>query len=183
MDTNELIYYNQFVEPVLNNVWISYFYNKNYIYSFEYLKQNSQFILNLLTENKNEDFIDYCNNIIITDIFNFLTCSISNFNFYKSKIINDYHYLYKKISIYNQSFLNTLYTIFYSIIYFVFNKINNNFNFYNKNNFIVVNNKYINDSDDDYINNSDDDYISNTDDEYISDSDKETDDNFYNYVF
>ena len=171
MDTNELIYYNQFVEPVLNNVWISYFCNKNYIYSFEYLKQNSKFILNLLTENKNEDFINYCNNNIITNIFNFLTCSISNFNFYKSKIINDYNYLYKKLSIYNQSFLNTLYTIFYSIIYFVFNKINNNFNFYNKNNFIVVdNNGYINDSYD-------------SDDEYFSDSDIETDENFYNYVF
>jgi len=117
-DKNQYFYFENFINPVLYDVWFSYFNYNNKFSSYKSLIEGSKYIIKVLTENKNEIFKNYCFKII-EDVFNFIICSINQFNEYKSIIDNDFLFLFNELKKFNSCLFDTLYNIYYSIIYFV----------------------------------------------------------------
>ena len=117
-DKNQYFYFEKFINPILYDVWFSYFNYNNKFTSYQSLIAGSKYVIKALTENKNETFKNYCFKII-EDVFNFIICSINQFNEYKNIVDNDFLFLFDELKKSNSCFFDTLYNIYYSIIYFV----------------------------------------------------------------
>lgn len=115
-DKNQYIYYETFINPVLYETWNSYFNHNNKFSSYQSLIIGSKYVIKVLTETKDDSFKDSCYRIL-DDIYNFLICSIYDFNKYKQIITEDFNFLFEELT--NQTFKITLYNIYCSIIYFV----------------------------------------------------------------
>lgn len=147
-DKYEYDYYRLLINPVLYDTWFSYFNNHNNYTSYNTLLQGSKYILKFLTENKNETFINFCYKIL-NDVYNFIICSIDDYDKYKNLIFDDFSFIFKELNKSNKLFRDTLYIIYYSIIHFVkFQQEIYKYTYY----CLDYNFDYISDSDDEELN-------------------------------
>ena len=117
MDIYDKNYYDYYVYPYLNDIWFSYYIKKDLIESYNILKNQSYYICNILNEEHNSYLHNFCCDIIL-DIFHFIICDTYDFDKYKNLIENDYIKLINLIK-YHNYLQKTLYSIFFSIVYFV----------------------------------------------------------------
>ena len=117
MDTYDINYYECYVYPALNDIWFSYYIKNDMIESYDLLNDYCYYIFKILDEEYNQNLKNLCNDIVL-DIFHFIICNEYEFENYRSLIEDDYNDLVKQIK-YHRYLKKTLYSIFYSIVYFV----------------------------------------------------------------
>lgn len=117
LDYNCYNYYNEYIYPILEEVYNYYYIFKNPMKSLNKLKDKTTYFCKIINENQNKDFKKFCNKTIL-DVFDFLTCVKNDFYNLQSIIENDYVFIKNSLLHSNSSLIFTLSTIFYFIILF-----------------------------------------------------------------